>query len=92
MLELVFSRQYKKAFKKVMRSGNFDKDKLMILVGILMKEEKLDEKYKDHALNGPLSEYRDCHVCNDLILIYKVNKTLGTLTLSNIGSHSDLFE
>jgi mRNA interferase YafQ len=92
MLELTFSKQYKKAYKKLVKSGSFDKNKLAIVLEILLNEKKLDEKHKDHALNGPLLEYRDCHIYSDTVLIYKINKTLGTLTLSNIGSHSDLFE
>jgi len=92
MLELVLSKAYKKAFKKLSQSGGFNEDKLIMVVYKLLKEEKLEERYQDHALNGPLLEHRDCHVCNDIILVYKINKTLGTLTLSDIGSHSDLFE
>ncbi|MFA6430714.1 MAG: type II toxin-antitoxin system mRNA interferase toxin, RelE/StbE family [Candidatus Paceibacterota bacterium] len=91
MLELTFSKPYKKALKKLIKSGDFDKKKLIEVINKLLNEERLEEKYQDHGLNGGLSEHRDCHVCNDLVLIYKINKQKGVLVLSGIGTHSELF-
>jgi YafQ family addiction module toxin component len=91
MLEFTISKSYKKALKKLIKSGDFDKQKLIGVINKLLNEEKLEEKYQDHGLNGGLSEYRDCHVCNDLVLVYKVNKQKGILVLSNIGTHSEIF-
>ena len=31
----------------------------------------LTEKYRDHALTGDWSKYRDCHIKPDLVLIYR---------------------
>lgn len=37
----------------------------------LANGEKLDIKFKDHALKGDYLGYRDCHIKADLVLIYK---------------------
>lgn len=92
MLELAISKTYKKALKKLLKSGNFEEKKLIEVINKLLREDKLEEKYQDHNLNGMMSDCRDCHVYSDLVLIYKIDKEKKVLGLSNIGSHSDLFE
>lgn len=92
MLELTVSKTYKKALRKLLKSGNFDEKKLIEVINKLLEEKRLDEKYQDHNLNGELADCRDCHIYNDMVLIYKIDKVNNTLVLSNIGSHSDLFE
>ena len=56
----------------------------------LLNDEELPGKYRDHALSGDWSGYRECHVNPDLLLIYK--KLDGeALRLARLGSHSELF-
>ncbi len=56
---------------------------------LLLNNELLAEKYKDHSLRGDWSDHRDCHIKPDLVLIYrKPNKKV--LQLVRIGSHSEL--
>lgn len=52
--------------------------------------EKLDPKYKDHALKGKLKEYRECHINPDWLLIYGIQDDILVLTLVDTGSHADL--
>ena len=92
MLFFFFSKKYKKSFKKLKKSGNFDQEKVKIIVYKLVNKESLDPKYKDHQLNGIFSEYRECHIGNDLLLIYKISLENNYIELTDIGSHSDLFE
>lgn len=40
------------------------------VIDCLMKDLPLPEKYCDHQLKGNLKDYRDCHVENDLVLLY----------------------
>ena len=54
--------------------------------------KKLDEKLKDHKLHGELSNYRECHIKSNLLLIYKKDDQNLILLLVNIGSHDDLFK
>ncbi len=53
-----------------------------------MSNSPLPTHYKDHALTGNWSDYRDCHLSPDLVLIYKFDD--DTLTLVRLGSHSEL--
>ena len=41
---------------------------------MLSKGETLPERYKNHPLHGKLKGYYDCHVLNDLVLVYKIEK------------------
>lgn len=56
---------------------------------LLVKNEKLPEKYKDHQLTGNLKIYRECHVKPDLLLMYKIHE--NELQLIRLGTHSELF-
>lgn len=64
---------------------------LQDVVDILIKEEQLPEKYKDHKLKGTYTGYRECHLAPDWLLIYKLDKDKLILTLTRTGGHSDLF-
>jgi|TARA_R110002111_G_scaffold95859_1_gene148084 mRNA interferase YafQ len=59
------------------------------VITTLQQEQTLAKKYVDHALTGNWSNYRDCHVKPDLVLIYKIES--GVLKLARIGTHSELF-
>ncbi len=89
MLNLEYSTQFKKDFKKIAKLPIPD----VIEVGHVIKQlqlgETLPEKYVDHLLSGNWQNYRDCHVKPDLVLIYKVDS--DALRLARIGSHSELF-
>ncbi len=51
----------------------------------------LDKKYKDHKLSGDYIGYRECHVQNDILLVYSIEGEVLVLYLLDIGSHSELF-
>ena len=55
----------------------------------LLNGKNLPEKYKDHALSGNWKGFRDCHIKNDLVLIYHVNNE--GLTLVRLNTHSEVF-
>ena len=52
-------------------------------------KEKLEKKYADHELAGDYVGYRECHIENDWLLIYKINKK--EIIFCRTGTHSDLF-
>jgi len=56
----------------------------------LLKNEPLQEKYKEHQLKGNFLGYMECHIRPDLLLIYRINNDV--LELLDIGSHSQLFK
>jgi mRNA interferase YafQ len=62
------------------------------VIEMLCEEKELPEKFCDHALSGEYSGYRDCHIQNDWLLIYKIDKESSLISLYRTGTHSDLFK
>ena len=89
MLEIIYSNQFKKDFKKIRKLPLPDLKIIFEVISILEQEANLDAKYKDHDLIGNFSNFRECHIKPDLLLIYK--KNVSELQLARIGTHSDLF-
>jgi mRNA interferase YafQ len=88
MLAVVYRKKFKKNLDMMIRRGkNPEKIKEVILV--LASGNTLDIRYKDHALSGNLSGFRDCHIDPDWLMIYRIEA--DTLYLERTGSHSDLF-
>lgn len=84
------SSQFKKDYKAVLKRG-YDKSLLQRVIETLSNGETLPVKYKDHALAGNYSNYRECHVAPDWLLIYRIEKDRLILVLTRTGTHSDLF-
>ncbi|EGJ31091.1 MULTISPECIES: type II toxin-antitoxin system YafQ family toxin [Moorena] len=88
MLSPVFENRFKKDVKRLQKRGK-NMEKLKSVIDKLLERKELEPKYKDHALTGNWSGYRDCHIEPDWILIYKTSET--NLFLVRSGSHADLF-
>ena len=85
------SKRFRKSLKKMIQRGK-DINKINDVILKLANGETLAPKYKDHALSGDLEGLRDCHVENDWVLFYFYTTTGELiLTLSDTGTHSDLF-
>lgn len=89
MLEIEYSKSFKKAFKKL---NDNEKKLTKDIIWQLANNEELASKYKDHALIGNYKGFRECHVKPDLLLIYKKQNEILLLTCVEIGSHSELFQ
>ena len=87
MNELVLSTKFKKQYKRMIKR-NVDITKLDFVINLLLNNQVLLEKYKDHPLIGNYVGFRDCHIEPDWILIYKIEG--GKLILLETGTHSDL--
>jgi len=83
------SNAFKKGYKRMEKRGK-DTGKIKTVINLLAKDALLPESYKDHALTGSFSGFRDCHVEPDWVLIYK--KEGDNLFLEVTGTHSDLFK
>ena len=81
-----FKRDYRKA-----RSSRNMESMLDSILRVLADENDppLEERYRDDPLKGGWRGYRKCHVCPDLLLIYR--KSGNVLRLARLGSHSELF-
>ena len=93
MREIVFTHQYKKDLK-LARKRNLPEDKLNEVIFNFANDIPLTMDKKDHQLTGKLSEFRECHVQPDWLLIYKKEDSgeLHILNLVRTGTHSDLFK
>ena len=90
MLRIEFTSQFKKDYQKAIKRG-CDPQKFVEVVTMLQQQLTLPAEYRDHKLQGKYSNYRECHISPDWLLIYRVKKEILTLVLTRTGSHSDLF-
>ena len=63
--------------------------RLRAVIEMLLAEEPLPPRLKDHPLSGSWAGFRDCHVEPDWVLIYQIDG--DRLILARTGTHSDLF-
>ena len=86
-----YTNRIKKQLNLLEKRG-YDMTVFKEVVDMLLDGVALPEKYRDHPLRGDMRGYRDCHIQNDWVLIYKIDKGILTLILSETGTHSDLLE
>lgn len=89
MLDIRYSSQFKKDIRRLKRQGK-DLEKLREAILLLAEEVALPAHYLDHSLRGQWNKYREIHIENDWILIYR--KTEKELLLVSTGSHSELLD
>jgi mRNA interferase YafQ len=80
------------AIQKDLKKYKHQKEVLLELqeiIGLLAKKKKLPAKNRDHSLTGNWVKHRECHVRNNVLLIYKAEGDI--LFLTRFGSHSELF-
>lgn len=89
--DVILSRRYKTVFKQLSRNKDFNQKSLENVINILARGDKLPVKHRDHQLSGQLKEYRECHIGNDMLLMYQKHENVLVLLLVNLGSHDSLF-
>lgn len=90
MLTIKYESQFRKDYKTIVKRG-YDTRLLATVLDILVSEQELPQKYKDHPLKGNYKDFRECHISPDWLLIYQIKQKELILCLSRTGSHSDLF-
>ena len=91
MYSVVQARSFKKSLRKVSLRKEFDFEFLAKTVESLATLAQLEDKYRDHKLEGEYQGCRECHLNNDLLLIYETCAKENRLYLIKIGTHQDLF-
>jgi len=82
-----FKRDYKRESKGFYRETL---DELLFpVIELLSQDLPLAHHYRDHPLTGQWSDFRDCHLKPDLVLIYQLAQN-NILKLARLGSHSQL--
>lgn len=86
--------------RKIKLTRKFDKDlkkiglstELIDVLHHLIQGKPLPAVYLDHPLKGELKDYRDCHVKNDLMLLYRIIENDNSVALYRLNTHSELFK
>lgn len=65
-------------------------DVLRVTMGRLINRQPLGRVQKDHPLKGEWIGYRECHLADDWLLVYKVAG--DDIHFARTGTHSDMFE
>ena len=89
MLEIRYLRKFKRNLKRLQKQGK-NMENLKTVIRLLCEEKELPSKYADHPLKGEWSDFRDCHIEPDWVLIYRVEQEELLLVLARSGSHSEL--
>jgi mRNA interferase YafQ len=84
---------FKRDFRRATASSCYRnlEGRLATVLELLVNYRPLSPRYRDHALSGIWSRYRDCHLFPDLLPIYD-KPSPDVLRLVRLGSHSDLFD
>lgn len=90
MLTIRYETSFKKDYKRAKRRG-YNLYLIEEVIRLLVQQEPLPERYKEHSLTGNYAGYRECHITPDWLLIYKIKDNELILVLSRTGTHSDLF-
>ena len=88
---VVISSSAKRTIKKLGRSGSFDPSNLHLMLRAFEEGAMLPAVFKDHRLHGRFSEYRECHIGFDMLVVYKRNEEQEIVTISDIGTHPEIF-
>lgn len=89
MLKPVYTKQFNKDVKRSRKRGK-DLKILKEIIFLLVGEDNLSVKNKDHKLEGSFNKCRECHLEPDWLLIYKIEA--GNIFFVRTGTHSDLFK
>lgn len=88
--ELRITSQFKKDLKKI----KYDTKKiseLKAVLDMLSLDGTVSARYKPHSLSGEYNDCMECHIGNDVLLIWKSAES-NVIVLLRYGSHSELFK
>ncbi|MCI5164655.1 MAG: type II toxin-antitoxin system YafQ family toxin [Candidatus Electrothrix sp. GM3_4] len=89
MLHPVFTNKFKKDLKRQKKRGK-KPHKLELIITEICEVGEAPKHTRPHKLSGNWSNYTECHIEPDWLLIYTVEKE-ETATFYRTGTHSDLF-
>ena len=87
MLNFAFTNQFKKDLK-LMEKRHKDLDKIFDVMVLLIWNEPLPERCREHKLHGDLEGFTECHVEGDWVITYIPDDE--AIAFFRTGTHSDL--
>lgn len=90
MFTLKVTSQFKKDLKRIQNNPTKIKH-LKEVLQFLERNGFIPDQYKPHRLIGNYAGFMECHVENDLLLIW-LDPEEEVIKLVRLGSHSDLFK
>lgn len=72
------------------KARGYDMDALRVTMGRLINRQPLARTQKDHALKGEWIGYRECHLADDWLLVYRI--VGNEIYFARTGTHTDIFE
>jgi mRNA interferase YafQ len=85
------TKKFTKSLDKLTKNQKVKKDELYSVLKELSEKKQLAPKYKDHQLVGDMKDHRECHIHNDILLLYYYDDDRLVLVAVNIGTHSQIF-
>lgn len=90
MYTLKITSQFKKDLKRIQNNPVKIKH-LKEVLEFLEHDGALPERFKPHKLIGDYAGFMECHVENDLLLIW-IDPEENIIKLVRLGTHSELFK
>jgi len=88
MLRYRKTKRFEKSYV-ICAKRNYDMRELKAIMKLLINEQPLPERCRNHKLKGTRYERWDCHIKGDWVLLYRYEK--DTIIFEDTGTHSDLF-
>ncbi len=85
------TNRFNKSFNKIKKHKKYRESEFVFVIDMLVSGKKLPKKYKEHKLSGEYEGCLECHVMNDILLIYYFDKGRCILVGVDIGTHGELF-
>ncbi|WP_298048400.1 type II toxin-antitoxin system YafQ family toxin [uncultured Cardiobacterium sp.] len=87
-MKIEASKQYRREIRKIIDALLVSPEYIEVMY-CLQNRLPLPAKYKDHPLSGDWQGFRDCHIKNDLLLIYRISGDI--LELARLNTHAEIF-
>ncbi len=89
--EIEYTGCFKDDVKRLKRRG-YDMELLAAVVDLLRFDGVLPPQYKPHKLTGKHNGKWECHIKPDWLLVWKQEDDRLIMTMTNTGTHADLFK
>lgn len=90
-----YTKDFLKDWKRLSHSGRYDMNRLKEAMTLLIANDgPLPSEWLDHPLTGDWTNYRECHIGGDFLLIYRLDDSgkSGLVVFVRTGTHAELFE